>query len=61
MWKRLLAQLFEEVQVMKTQYFTATSLDGFIATEDHSLDWLFPLGDLNNSSYPEFIARICQD
>ncbi len=34
---------------MKTQYFTATSLDGFIATEDHSLDWLFPLGDLNHS------------
>lgn len=43
---------------MKTQYFTATSLDGFIATEDHSIDWLFPLGDLNHSSYPEFIANV---
>jgi len=43
---------------MKTQYYTATSLDGFIATEDDSLEWLFPLGDLNASSYPQFIERV---
>ncbi len=43
---------------MKTQYYAATSLDGFIATEEDSLDWLFPLGEIGSSSYPEFIANV---
>lgn len=43
---------------MKTQYYTATSLDGFLATEDDSLDWLFELGSVNESSYPAFIAQV---
>lgn len=43
---------------MKTQFYAATSLDGFIATEDDSLDWLFPLGDINDTSYPAFIAEV---
>ena len=43
---------------MKTQYFTATSLDGFIADENHSLDWLFQWGDGPSGDYPSFIAEI---
>ena len=43
---------------MKTQYYTASSLDGFIATEDDSLEWLFQLGDPDDSTYPDFIAEV---
>jgi dihydrofolate reductase len=42
----------------RTQYYTAASLDGFIATVDDSLEWLFPLGDVNETSYPEFIKGV---
>jgi dihydrofolate reductase len=43
---------------MRTQYYTAASLDGFIATTDDSLEWLFPLGNIEETSYPAFIRDV---
>jgi dihydrofolate reductase len=43
---------------MKTQYYTASSLDGFLATPDDSLEWLFPLGDIDATSFPTFITGV---
>jgi dihydrofolate reductase len=43
---------------MKTQFYTASSLDGFIATPDDSLEWLFQLGDINDTGYPELIKHV---
>jgi dihydrofolate reductase len=43
---------------MKTQYYTAASLDGYIADQHHSLDWLYQFGDDAGSDYPEFIADV---
>ena len=43
---------------MATQYYTASSLDGFIATEDHSLEWLLQLGDIEETGYADFIRQV---
>ncbi|HWA15340.1 MAG TPA: dihydrofolate reductase family protein [Gemmatimonadales bacterium] len=43
---------------MKTQYYTAASLDGFIATLDHGLDWLHSLGDIADTGYNDFIKDV---
>jgi dihydrofolate reductase len=47
---------------VKTQYYTATSIDGFIADADNSLEWLFQVGSAEEEGmkdeYPQFIAEV---
>ncbi|AZN29799.1 dihydrofolate reductase [Flaviflexus salsibiostraticola] len=45
---------------MATHFYTAASLDGFIATADHLLDWLFAqdFDMAGPMAYPAFIERI---
>ncbi len=43
---------------VKTQYYTATSLDGFIADSSNGLDWLFQFTDNPTDDYPAFIAEV---
>jgi len=43
---------------MSTIYYTAASLDGFLADEQHGLDWLMQFPDDDGSDFPAFSARI---
>src|SRR5581483_8545297 len=41
----------------KTQYYTATTLDGYIADSHNSLDWLFAV-DRETNTFPAFFANV---
>ena len=43
---------------MKTQYYTASSLDGFIADRNNSLDWLFQFGEPEGTGYVDFMRDV---
>jgi len=44
----------------KTQYYTATTLDGYIADKNNSLDWLFQVDRETGESsrYDRFVAGV---
>lgn len=44
----------------RTRYYTATTLDGFLADGDHSLDWLFApdTGEEMDAIYATFMSQI---
>nr|BFE77314.1 hypothetical protein GCM10020092_106150 [Actinoplanes digitatis] len=47
------------VSVAKTQFYTATTIDGFIADENNSLDWLFEAdSDPGSNPFTAFFAEV---
>jgi len=42
----------------RTQYYTAATLDGFIADPNHSLDWLFQFGVQGTEDFPSFLRDV---
>lgn len=42
---------------MKTIFYTASSLDGFLADADNSLDWLFQFGEPEGDVISDFISE----
>lgn len=45
---------------MKTQYYTATSINGYLADKENSLDWLIQFGEIESmkDDYPRFIEQV---
>jgi dihydrofolate reductase len=50
--------LWHSHRVTKTQYYTATSADGFIADEANSLDWLFVVDRSGPDRFTEFFSGV---
>lgn len=42
----------------RTRYYTATTLDGYIATDDHDLGWLFEVDSADEQPFAEFLGDI---
>lgn len=52
------ADLWDILDYMKTIYFAASSLDGYIADKNNSLDWLFQFGEPKGNYIEKFVETI---
>ncbi len=43
---------------MAVYFYGCVSLDGYLATSDHNLDWLYETGTTEDTGYDEFYARM---
>jgi dihydrofolate reductase len=53
-----MARTASTASTAKTTYYTATSLDGWIADPDNGLDWLFEVGEGGDSPFAGFFAGV---
>ena len=59
LWRSVSCNAWHSGDVTKTQYFTATSLDGYIADETNSLEWLFEVDRAKgDDSFTRFFADV---
>lgn len=47
-----------DTSAARTRYYTAATLDGFIADPNHSLDWLFQFGSQGTDDFPGFLQEV---
>lgn len=43
---------------MAVYFYGCVSLDGYLATRDHELDWLYETGSTEDTGYDDFYARM---